>query len=118
MLTVTFGHFDKSLLNKNINFFLKNITDPKLLNSNIFINILTHRLGDDWKKSLQLPAKDNRVKTSVSLSVKCFKPSLLKKIVQTNEIPQLMKCHYKDDLFFHHNTQCRINIYKHASCIL
>lgn len=24
------------------------------------------RFGDDWKKSLQLPPKDNRVKTSVS----------------------------------------------------
>lgn len=25
------------------------------------------KFGDDWKKSLQLPPKDNRVKTSVSL---------------------------------------------------
>lgn len=30
------------------------------------IFILVFRFGDDWKKSLQLPQKDMRVKTSVS----------------------------------------------------
>uniref|UniRef100_A0A672RL69 RNA helicase n=1 Tax=Sinocyclocheilus grahami TaxID=75366 RepID=A0A672RL69_SINGR len=61
-----------------------NITDPKHLNRSIYINILTHRFGDDWKKSLQLPAKDGRVKTSDVTATKgnefedyCLKRELL-----------------------------------------
>uniref|UniRef100_A0A8C1SZS6 RNA helicase n=2 Tax=Cyprinus carpio TaxID=7962 RepID=A0A8C1SZS6_CYPCA len=48
------------------------------------INILTHRFGDDWKNSLQLPAKDTRVKTSDVTATKgnefedyCLKRELL-----------------------------------------
>uniref|UniRef100_A0A673G0T5 RNA helicase n=1 Tax=Sinocyclocheilus rhinocerous TaxID=307959 RepID=A0A673G0T5_9TELE len=48
------------------------------------INLLTHRFGDDWKKSLLLPAKDNRVKTSDVTATKgnefedyCLKRELL-----------------------------------------
>uniref|UniRef100_A0A673G669 RNA helicase n=1 Tax=Sinocyclocheilus rhinocerous TaxID=307959 RepID=A0A673G669_9TELE len=45
---------------------------------------MTHRFGDDWKKSLLLPAKDNRVKTSDVTATKgnefedyCLKRELL-----------------------------------------
>ncbi len=35
VFTVTFDQFNTSLLNTVINLFIKNLTDPKLLNSNI-----------------------------------------------------------------------------------
>jgi len=34
--SVTFDQFNRFLLNKNVNFFKKNLTDPKLLNGSVY----------------------------------------------------------------------------------
>jgi len=39
VFTVTFDQFNAYLLNKNINFFQINLTDPKLLNGCVLLNI-------------------------------------------------------------------------------